>query len=53
MLYISIIDSFETIKLPVIKLIEKEIHQIVEDNPIKYPTEFGMDWSFNENTRKV
>ena len=35
-------DSLETINLTMTELVEKEINQIVEDNPVKSPTELDM-----------
>ena len=45
-------DSQEKINLIMTELVEKEIHQI-EDNLVKLPTEFDMDPSLDENTKKA
>ena len=35
------------------KLVLKEINEIVEDNPVKSPTEFYIDPSLDKNTKKA
>ena len=35
------------------KSVEKEINQIVEENPTKSSTEFDMDPSLHENTKRA
>ena len=51
--HVKIMEPLKTINLTMTKLIEKEIIQIVEDNPVKCPTEFDMDPSPGENTKKT
>ena len=46
-------DSLEMISLTMTKLVEKEINQVVQDSPVKSPTDLDTNPSLGETSKKV
>ena len=46
------IDCLETMNVTMSKLVKKEINQVLEDKPVKHPTEFDIEPSMDVNTKK-